>query len=82
MRMDQPNLEKTLAFATGTSCVPSIGFSTQPTVEFLRKEDSQSAVVSRFPTADTWIYCLKLPSHTKYEEFNTDKMVHNLEVNM
>ncbi|KAL1246634.1 hypothetical protein QQF64_034451, partial [Cirrhinus molitorella] len=38
-------LEKILAFATGASCVPPSGFSPQPTIEFLHKEDS--AVISR-----------------------------------
>ncbi|XP_016410308.1 G2/M phase-specific E3 ubiquitin-protein ligase-like [Sinocyclocheilus rhinocerous] len=64
-------LEKILAFATGASCVPPVGFSPQPTIEFLHKEDSESAVISRFPMANTCINCLKLPLHTKYGEFKS-----------
>ncbi|XP_016086209.1 G2/M phase-specific E3 ubiquitin-protein ligase-like [Sinocyclocheilus grahami] len=64
-------LEKILAFATGASCVPPVGFSPQPTIEFLHKEDSESAVISTFPMANTCINCLKLPFHTKYGEFKS-----------
>ncbi|KAI7790106.1 putative G2/M phase-specific E3 ubiquitin-protein ligase-like [Triplophysa rosa] len=56
-------LEKILAFATGATCIPPMGFTPQPTIEFLHIERSQSAVVSRFPMANTCINCLKLPLH-------------------
>lgn len=65
-------LEKILAFATGATCMPPMGFSPQPTIEFLHSERSlQSAVVSRFPVANTCINCLKLPLHKTYNEFKS-----------
>uniref|UniRef100_A0A8C1RVK8 HECT domain-containing protein n=1 Tax=Cyprinus carpio TaxID=7962 RepID=A0A8C1RVK8_CYPCA len=64
-------LKKILAFATGARCVPPVGFTPQPTIENLHEEDSESAVISRFPTANTCINWLKLPLHTTYGEFKS-----------
>uniref|UniRef100_A0A3Q2ZKE7 HECT-type E3 ubiquitin transferase n=1 Tax=Kryptolebias marmoratus TaxID=37003 RepID=A0A3Q2ZKE7_KRYMA len=57
-----------LAFATGASTVPAIGFSPQPSVEFLHHE-AGSGTPSKFPKANTCINCLKLPLHTSYKDF-------------
>ncbi|KAA0722928.1 G2/M phase-specific E3 ubiquitin-protein ligase [Triplophysa tibetana] len=64
-------LDMILAFATGATCIPPMGFTPQPTIEFLHIERSQSAVVSRFPMANTCINCLKLPLHKTYNEFKS-----------
>ncbi|KAL3993338.1 peptidoglycan recognition protein [Sarotherodon galilaeus] len=57
-----------LAFATGANTVPPIGFSPQPSSEFLHQEpDAQT--MSKLPIANTCINCLKLPLHTSYKDF-------------
>ncbi|CAI5673965.1 unnamed protein product [Oreochromis niloticus] len=57
-----------LAFATGANTVPPIGFSPQPSIEFLHQEpDAQT--MSKLPIANTCINCLKLPLHTSYKDF-------------
>ncbi|XP_076736172.1 G2/M phase-specific E3 ubiquitin-protein ligase isoform X3 [Maylandia zebra] len=56
------------AFATGANTVPPIGFSPQPSIEFLHQEpDAQT--MSKLPIANTCINCLKLPLHTSYKDF-------------
>lgn len=61
-------LETILAFATGASAVPPIGFSPQPSIEFLHQEhDGENP--SKLPIANTCINCLKLPLHTSYDGF-------------
>nr|XP_055036518.1 uncharacterized protein LOC129423994 [Misgurnus anguillicaudatus] len=61
-------LETVLAFATGANTVPPIGFSPQPSIEFLHQErDAESN--SKLPVANTCINCLKLPLHTTYKDF-------------
>ncbi|MBN3303058.1 G2E3 ligase, partial [Amia calva] len=57
-----------LAFATGANTVPPIGFSPQPSIEFLHQEHD-AGTTSKLPIANTCINCLKLPLHTSYREF-------------
>nr|XP_024662248.1 G2/M phase-specific E3 ubiquitin-protein ligase-like [Maylandia zebra] len=57
-----------LAFATGANTVPPIGFSPQPSIEFLHQEPDAQAM-SKLPIANTCINCLKLPLHTSYKDF-------------
>ncbi|XP_041833621.1 uncharacterized protein LOC121634773 [Melanotaenia boesemani] len=57
-----------LAFATGANTVPPIGFSPQPSIEFLHQED-YSGTTAKLPIANTCINCLKLPLHTAYTDF-------------
>lgn len=60
-------LSDVLAFATGASIVPPIGFSPQPTIDFLH---DQSGIPGRcLPMANTCINCLKLPLCDTYNEF-------------
>ncbi|CAM4609845.1 unnamed protein product [Leuciscus chuanchicus] len=61
-------LETILAFATGASTVPPIGFSPQPSIEFLHLEHD-AEINSKLPIANTCINCLKLPLHTTYRDF-------------
>lgn len=69
--LDQDGTQKLgtiLAFATGANTVPPIGFSPQPSIEFLHQEpDAQT--MSKLPIANTCINCLKLPLHTSYKDF-------------
>ncbi|XP_034553486.1 G2/M phase-specific E3 ubiquitin-protein ligase-like isoform X3 [Notolabrus celidotus] len=55
-----------LAFATGANTVPPIGFSPQPSIEFLHQD---TGTTSKLPIANTCINCLKLPLHTSYKDF-------------
>ncbi|XP_034738154.1 G2/M phase-specific E3 ubiquitin-protein ligase [Etheostoma cragini] len=57
-----------LAFATGANLVPPIGFSPQPSIEFLHQEHD-AGTTSKLPIANTCINCLKLPLHTCYKDF-------------
>ncbi|XP_028975450.2 E3 ubiquitin-protein ligase pub3 isoform X3 [Esox lucius] len=57
-----------LAFATGANIVPPIGFSPQPSIEFLHPEHD-AGTTSKLPIANTCINCLKLPLHTSYKDF-------------
>ncbi|XP_028254486.1 G2/M phase-specific E3 ubiquitin-protein ligase-like [Parambassis ranga] len=61
-------LETILAFATGASAVSPIGFSPQPSIEFLHQEHD-GGNPSKLPIANTCINCLKLPLHTSYDDF-------------
>ncbi|XP_028249218.1 uncharacterized protein LOC114442703 isoform X1 [Parambassis ranga] len=61
-------LETILAFATGASAVPPIGFSPQPSIEFLHQEHDGGNPF-KLPIANTCINCLKLPLHTSYDDF-------------
>jgi len=60
-------LEDVLTFATGSDCEPAIGFSPQPSVEFLH-EDLPSGVV-KFPRANTCGVVLCLPIVGCYDTF-------------
>ncbi|KAE8299861.1 G2/M phase-specific E3 ubiquitin-protein ligase [Larimichthys crocea] len=62
-------LQKILAFATGTSVVPPIGFSPSPSVEFIHKGDDDFSSTPLFPMANTCINCIKLPLHVSYQLF-------------
>uniref|UniRef100_A0A3B3HTZ9 HECT domain-containing protein n=1 Tax=Oryzias latipes TaxID=8090 RepID=A0A3B3HTZ9_ORYLA len=57
-----------LAFATGASVVPAIGFSPTPSVQFMHNEDDDF-FSSMFPMANTCVNCIKLPLHTSYQLF-------------
>ncbi|XP_048010126.1 E3 ubiquitin-protein ligase NEDD4-like [Megalobrama amblycephala] len=58
-------LEDILTFATGSNVVPPIGFSPQPSLEFLHNE-------GKYPVANTCINCLRLPIHKSYEDFKNN----------
>ncbi|KAK2814699.1 hypothetical protein Q5P01_000632 [Channa striata] len=60
-------LGKILAFATGASVIPPVGFSPQPLVEFLHDQSLSPKLC--LPMANTCINCLKLPLLDKYERF-------------
>lgn len=62
-------LQRILAFATGASVVPPIGFSPSPAVEFIHQDDDNFASTPLFPLANTCINCIKLPLHVSYEMF-------------
>lgn len=66
-------LEDILVFATGANVVPALGFTPQPSIEFLHIESHlpvAAAQKERFPTANTCINCIRLPL---YHHFNTFK---------
>ncbi|ROL55216.1 G2/M phase-specific E3 ubiquitin-protein ligase [Anabarilius grahami] len=58
-------LKDILTFATGSNVVPPIGFSPQPSLEFLHNE-------GKYPVANTCINCLRLPIHKSYEDFKNN----------
>ncbi|KAF1389896.1 hypothetical protein PFLUV_G00052290 [Perca fluviatilis] len=60
-------LGKILAFATGASVIPPVGFSPQPSIDFLH--DHSSSPRSCLPMANTCINGLKLPLFDKYGDF-------------
>ncbi|XP_067267092.1 G2/M phase-specific E3 ubiquitin-protein ligase-like [Chanodichthys erythropterus] len=60
-------LGKILAFATGADAIPPIGFSPQPSVEFLHQDAPSTARL--LPMANTCINCMKLPLHVSYQAF-------------
>lgn len=60
-------LGKILAFATGASVIPPVGFSPQPSIDFLH--DHSFSPKCRLPMANTCINCLKLPMLDTYEDF-------------
>ncbi|XP_063755391.1 uncharacterized protein LOC134874991 [Eleginops maclovinus] len=62
-------LQKILAFATGASVVPPIGFSPTPSVEFIHKGEDDYASTPLFPMANTCVNCIRLPLHVSYELF-------------
>ncbi|KAM4528196.1 G2/M phase-specific E3 ubiquitin-protein ligase [Odontesthes bonariensis] len=57
-----------LAFATGSDAVPPIGFSPQPSLEFLHP----SGGAEKFPVANTCISCLRLPIYSTYSGFKSN----------
>uniref|UniRef100_A0A8C9XP20 HECT domain-containing protein n=1 Tax=Sander lucioperca TaxID=283035 RepID=A0A8C9XP20_SANLU len=61
-------LEKILAFTTGASVVPPIGFSPTPSVQFIHKGDDGFST-SMFPLANTCVNCINLPLHVSYQLF-------------
>ncbi|XP_033987995.1 uncharacterized protein LOC117483755 [Trematomus bernacchii] len=62
-----PKLGKILAFATGASVIPPVGFSPQPSIDFLHGHPSSPK--QRLPMANTCINCLKLPLLETYDDF-------------
>uniref|UniRef100_A0A3B3RGX7 HECT domain-containing protein n=1 Tax=Paramormyrops kingsleyae TaxID=1676925 RepID=A0A3B3RGX7_9TELE len=60
-------LGKILAFATGAAIIPPVGFSPQPSIDFLHDQFVSSR--HRLPMANTCINCLKLPVLDTYEDF-------------
>lgn len=62
-------LRKVLAFATGATVVPPVGFSPSPSVEFLHEGDEDFSPIPMFPMANTCINCIRLPLHKSYEDF-------------
>ncbi|XP_047192931.1 uncharacterized protein LOC124850943 isoform X1 [Scophthalmus maximus] len=66
-------LEIILAFATGATVIPPIGFIPTPSIGFLHEEEYGDSAVSNLPIANTCINCLKLPLHSSYSVFK-DKM--------
>ncbi|XP_053192741.1 uncharacterized protein LOC128376917 [Scomber japonicus] len=62
-------LQKVLAFATGASVVPPIGFSPSPSVEFIHQRDDDFSPTPMFPTANTCINCIRLPIHVSFQVF-------------
>ncbi|XP_029998120.1 G2/M phase-specific E3 ubiquitin-protein ligase-like [Sphaeramia orbicularis] len=59
-------LQKILAFATGASVVPPIGFSPSPSIQFIHKGDDDFSCTPMFPMANTCVNCIKLPLHVSY----------------
>ncbi|MGH0162566.1 UNVERIFIED_CONTAM: hypothetical protein FKN15_042949 [Acipenser sinensis] len=64
----ESSLECILAFATGSSTVPPVGFCPEPSLEFLHPQD----VAAKFPIANTCVNCLRLPLLDNYENFKTN----------
>ncbi|XP_033990023.1 G2/M phase-specific E3 ubiquitin-protein ligase-like [Trematomus bernacchii] len=62
-----PKLGKILAFATSASVIPPVGFSPQPSIDFLHGHPSSPK--QRLPMANTCINCLKLPLLETYDDF-------------
>ncbi|XP_076148922.1 G2/M phase-specific E3 ubiquitin-protein ligase-like [Alosa pseudoharengus] len=60
-------LEGILAFATGADTIPPLGFSPQPSVDFLHELPLRQG--RQFPTANTCINCLRLPVLKSFEDF-------------
>uniref|UniRef100_A0A8D0GXH9 G2/M-phase specific E3 ubiquitin protein ligase n=1 Tax=Sphenodon punctatus TaxID=8508 RepID=A0A8D0GXH9_SPHPU len=53
-------LEDILVFATGSSCIPLIGFEPEPSIKFLP---------IKYPVGKTQLNCLELPITKSYEKF-------------
>ncbi|KAJ4937091.1 hypothetical protein JOQ06_001675 [Pogonophryne albipinna] len=62
-------VQKILAFATGASVVPPIGFSPTPSVKFIHNGEDDFASTPLFPIASTCVNCIRLPLHVSYEVF-------------
>ncbi|XP_078029666.1 G2/M phase-specific E3 ubiquitin-protein ligase-like [Epinephelus lanceolatus] len=60
-------LGKILAFAKGANVIPPVGFSPQPSIDFLH--DQSISTRRHLPMANTCINCLKLPLLDTYEDF-------------
>ncbi|XP_076141258.1 uncharacterized protein LOC143123864 isoform X2 [Alosa pseudoharengus] len=61
-------LQKILAFATGATMVPPVGFSPCPSVEFIHN-GADCTSTPMFPTANTCINTIRLPLHDSYKQF-------------
>ncbi|KAI4800069.1 hypothetical protein KUCAC02_016606 [Chaenocephalus aceratus] len=62
-------VQKILAFATGASVVPPIGFSPTPSVEFIHNGEDDFASTPLVPIANTCANCIGLPLHVSYGVF-------------
>ncbi|XDV25542.1 hypothetical protein PO909_029448, partial [Leuciscus waleckii] len=62
-------LQKILAFSTGASVVPPIGFSPTPSVQFIHKGEDDFSSTPMFPMANTCVNCIRLPLHVSYQLF-------------
>lgn len=61
-------LSNILIFATGSSGVPPIGFSPEPSVEFIHDQQE------KFSTANTCVNCIRLPTmHQTYFSVKENK---------
>lgn len=59
---NRTTLQSILTFTTGSNVVPPMGFSPQPSLEFLHTG-------GKYPIANTCINCLRLPLYMEYEAF-------------
>uniref|UniRef100_A0A3Q2WT12 HECT domain-containing protein n=1 Tax=Haplochromis burtoni TaxID=8153 RepID=A0A3Q2WT12_HAPBU len=62
-------LQKILAFGTGATAVPPIGFSPAPSIEFIHRGDDDFSSTPIFPLANTCVNCIRLPLHVSYQLF-------------
>ncbi|KAJ8004357.1 hypothetical protein DPEC_G00158330 [Dallia pectoralis] len=62
-------LQEILAFATGATVIPPIGFDPTPSIGFLHENGHQDTSASSLPIANTCINCLNLPLHKSYIVF-------------
>ncbi|KAK7171913.1 hypothetical protein R3I93_004269 [Phoxinus phoxinus] len=62
-------LQRILAFSTGASVVPPIGFFPTPSVQFIHKDDDDFSSTPMFPMANTCVNCIRLPLHVSYQLF-------------
>uniref|UniRef100_A0A3P9BS65 HECT domain-containing protein n=1 Tax=Maylandia zebra TaxID=106582 RepID=A0A3P9BS65_9CICH len=62
-------MQKILAFATGATAVPPIGFSPAPSIEFIHRGDDDFSSTPIFPLANTCVNCIRLPLHVSYQLF-------------
>ncbi|XP_034078711.1 G2/M phase-specific E3 ubiquitin-protein ligase-like [Gymnodraco acuticeps] len=62
-------VQKILAFTTGATVVPPIGFSPTPSVEFIHNGEDDFASTPLFPIANTCVNCIRLPLHESYGVF-------------
>lgn len=58
-----------MAFATGSDREPPLGFSQQPTIEFIHDKPGLCPSDRLLPTANTCSLILRLPVHSSYDEF-------------
>uniref|UniRef100_A0A673FE31 HECT domain-containing protein n=1 Tax=Sinocyclocheilus rhinocerous TaxID=307959 RepID=A0A673FE31_9TELE len=56
-------LDQLLVFASGADRIPALGFSPQPTLNFIHETGR------KYPEANTCLVKLKLPIHNTYEVF-------------
>uniref|UniRef100_A0A3Q0R9L2 HECT domain-containing protein n=1 Tax=Amphilophus citrinellus TaxID=61819 RepID=A0A3Q0R9L2_AMPCI len=62
-------LQKILAFATGATAVPPIGFSPAHPLSLFIKEMTISPMHQFSPLANTCVNCMRLPLHVSYQFF-------------
>ncbi|XDV26107.1 hypothetical protein PO909_029892, partial [Leuciscus waleckii] len=64
-------LSQVLAFASGSTSIPRLGFPVEATSEFLHPQENEPAEI--FPEANTCSIVLRLPVHHQYEDFGEYK---------